>query len=31
LGVAVILILDSSYSPEAAPALATPAQQDPGS
>jgi UDP-GlcNAc:undecaprenyl-phosphate GlcNAc-1-phosphate transferase len=31
LGVAVILMLDSSYSPEAAPALATPAQQDPSS
>jgi hypothetical protein len=31
LGVVVILMLDSSYSPEAAPALATPAQQDPSS
>jgi UDP-GlcNAc:undecaprenyl-phosphate GlcNAc-1-phosphate transferase len=30
LGVAVILMLDSSYSPEAAPALATPTQQEPG-
>jgi hypothetical protein len=30
LGVAVILMLDSSYSPEAAPALATPTRQEPG-
>jgi UDP-GlcNAc:undecaprenyl-phosphate/decaprenyl-phosphate GlcNAc-1-phosphate transferase len=30
LGVAVILMLDSSYSPESAPALATPTRQEPG-
>jgi UDP-GlcNAc:undecaprenyl-phosphate/decaprenyl-phosphate GlcNAc-1-phosphate transferase len=31
LGAAAILVLDSSYSPEAAPAVATPARQEPGS